>query len=149
MTATNGEGAEAPAPERRIVVGVDGSPGAWRALEWAVAEARLRDSVVHVVHSWSYPTLAGYTAPQSDGFVQAAADVVADAVQRVAQLDAGVVAKAEVRESQPARALVEASEGAELLVVGTRGRGGIKGMLLGSVSEACAHHSHCPVVVVR
>jgi nucleotide-binding universal stress UspA family protein len=148
VAGSGGAGEGGGRGDRRIVVGVDGSESSRRALEWAVAEARVRDAIVHIVHSWSYPNLAGY-ANSRQRPSRAPADVVADAVRQAADLDASVPTRAEVRETQPARALIEASEGADLVVVGVGGKGGWGGMLTGSVSDACARHASCPVVVVR
>ena len=61
----------------------------------------------------------------------------------------GITVERKLENGSPAYALIDASEGADLLVVGSRGHGGFTGLLLGSVSAACVHHAHCPVVVVR
>jgi nucleotide-binding universal stress UspA family protein len=131
----------------RIVVGVDGSPGGRRALEWAVDEARRRDAVLEVVHAWTYPPTEFTVAPEE--FAVAAAEVITEAVEEAADIDPSVAVKSEVRQQPAAPALVELSKGADLLVVGSRGRGGFAGLLLGSVSQQCVNHGHCPVVVVR
>ena len=135
----------------RIVVGVDGSDVAQNALAWALDEARLRGAAVDVVHGWQYPTVAAVPAgtvmvdPQ---MLEEMADrVVADAI---ANADVtGVEIETVVVPSPPASALIERSAGADLVVVGSRGRGGFTELLLGSVSHQVASHAHCPVVVVR
>lgn len=132
-----------------VVVGVDGSPAALAALAWAAAEAVGADDALTVVHGWELPS-HGLRAPVSDHQYAAAADTLVDqAVAEVASDRPELVVKGESRRQAPAQALVEASEGADLLVVGSRGRGGFTGLLLGSVSQQCLHHARCPVAVVR
>ena len=139
----------------RIVVGVDGSEGAQRALTWAVDEARRRGARVEVVHAWHYPYLPTppFAPPPGPGVddIEVAARAVLD--KAVDSVDAhGMVAPIErllTWEAAPASALVEASKGADLVVVGSRGRGGFAGLLLGSVGQEVAHHATCPVVIVR
>jgi nucleotide-binding universal stress UspA family protein len=139
----------------RIVVGVDGSPGSRAALAWALDEARLRGAALDVVHAWHAP------APVVPGPYGAAPHVdedVTEPVRRNAeqvlehQLQAvdttGVEVEALLPSASAAEALVEIARDADLLVVGTRGRGGFKGLLLGSVSQQVTHHASCPVVIV-
>ena len=138
-----------------IVVGVDGSPGSRAALRWAIAEARLRNSTVEATITWQTPTYA-YTGvavmPPIDELGEAAKAAVEDTIAaEIAELS-GDAASVEVRpivvEGPAAAVLIERSADAELLVVGSRGFGGFRGLLLGSVSHQCASHAHCPVVVV-
>jgi nucleotide-binding universal stress UspA family protein len=135
----------------KIVVGVDGSEHSMRALRWAADEAKLRGSTLRVVHSWTFPGVsvplsAVDELPHID--VQAGAEqVLEEAIEAVA--DPSVPTERCVRNELPAQALIAESEGAELLVVGARGRGGFAGLLLGSVSQQCAAHAHCPMVIVR
>jgi nucleotide-binding universal stress UspA family protein len=136
-----------------IVVGIDGSDHSEHALRWAIAEARLRHTPLHVVTSWSLvPALYGPVGVAS--YDQAAAEVSADA-ERIAQAAvdaaraAGIDVDAVVRQAHAADALIEIARDADLLVVGSRGHGGFAGLLLGSVSAQCAHHATCPVVIVR
>jgi nucleotide-binding universal stress UspA family protein len=132
---------------RTIVVGVDGSDHARRALRWAIDEAKLRGATLHLVHSWRFPP----PVPLPDGGL-APADIegVAQAVldDASALVPDGVAIRREIAADHPAHSLVRASEGADLLVVGARGLGGFKGLLLGSVSEQVVHHARCPVVIV-
>jgi nucleotide-binding universal stress UspA family protein len=135
----------------RIVVGFDGSQGAREALAWAVEEAKLRAATIHIVNAWVDPL----GAPNEYASVFPIDDV-RDEVQRMLQKEiddvvggADVVVEQETSYTSPALALVEAARGADLLVVGSRGRGGFAGLLLGSVSQQCAHHAPCPLVVVR
>jgi len=136
-----------------IVVGVDGSESSLRALAWAVAEADLRGAEVDLLHSWSYAALGyeGTVAPMlsdlRDELVAEAQAVLDDACSAVAH--EGVVVHPRIAHGSPARSLIDAAEGADLLVVGSRGRGGFRGLLLGSVSQQCAPHAPCPVVIVH
>jgi nucleotide-binding universal stress UspA family protein len=131
----------------RIVVGVDGSENANRALEWAVDEAKYRAATLHLIHSWKFPP----AMPLPDGGI-APADIegVANAIlgEAKALIPADVSVETEVANEFAARALIRASEGADLVVVGARGMGGFKGLLLGSVSQQVAHHARCPIVIV-
>jgi nucleotide-binding universal stress UspA family protein len=137
----------------RIVVGVDGSEASQRALQWAVDEARTRGARVEAVYAWHWPYLpttpfAPFAAPDHDG-AEAAARCMLDAA--VEAVDAhGLVGPIErvVLWQGAASALLDASRGAEMLVVGSRGRGGFVGLLLGSVSQEVSHHATCPVVIV-
>jgi nucleotide-binding universal stress UspA family protein len=140
----------------RIVVGVDGSEGSETALRWAVEEARLRDGVVEVVTAWTYPYVgeaAGMAAFSVDGaeLESAAAAVVQSMIDAVADSGSGsVTLEPRVVRGDAAAALLRVAkeDGADLLVVGSRGRGGFTGLMLGSVSQQCVHHAPCPVVVV-
>lgn len=139
----------------RIVVGIDGSAESKRALRWAGNEARLRGARLRVVHVWALPH--PFRRPGVDPALEA--DVI-EMARRVAQdlveneLDAlgdevtGIDVTHAVVEGAPAPALLEAAEGADLLVVGSRGRGGFAALLLGSVSQQCAQHAPCPLVIV-
>ena len=135
---------------KRIVVGVDGSEASGAALTWAVEEARLRDAEVDAVHVWSPLTaLAGGFAPApAYGRDELAAarttlDRACDAVEP------GVTINRLVEEGPVAPCLLETARGADLLVLGSRGWGGFAGLMLGSVSQQCAQHAPCPVVIVR
>jgi nucleotide-binding universal stress UspA family protein len=133
----------------RIVVGVDGSPSSEVALGWAVRQARLSGSSVDAVISWEFPAYYGIAPGNEIDFRGEAAQVLDKSVQNVIGAgDAGAVNQVVVR-GHPARVLLDASDGAELLVVGSRGRGGFTGMLLGSVSQHVVAHSTCPVVVLH
>jgi nucleotide-binding universal stress UspA family protein len=134
-----------------IVVGVDGSEESQRALAWAVDEARMRGARVVALRAWVYPALAasGLVPVTTDLVEQLAGSERQALAEAVSSVDAqGVEIDQRVVEDAPAHALVEAAAGAELLVVGSRGHGGFTGLLLGSVSQQCAHHSPCPVVIV-
>ena len=137
-------------PARRIVVGIDGSPPAERALDWAIGEAQRRAASLHLVAAWLYPMALGYAFTTTVADVrQSAQDAIDRALAHISEDAPGVAANGETVEQQPAPALVAAAEGADLLVVGSRGRGGFEGLLLGSVSQYCTRHATCSVVVVR
>jgi nucleotide-binding universal stress UspA family protein len=132
----------------RIVVGVDGSKGADAALAWAAGEARLRHAHLDVVHAFTYPFVGGMPLTQEiDSQLIAGAHAVLDETVARADLE-GIDREARLERGPAALLLVEIAKGADLLVVGSRGRGGFTGLLLGSVSQQCAHHAPCPIVVV-
>lgn len=136
----------------RIVVGIDSSEPSTRALAWAVDEGRLRGATVEAVHVWQLPVLVSSpfgAMPFDTGDLEASARAEFD--QTVGAVDATGLPEPIVRTfvaGTPANALVEAAAAADLLVVGSRGRGGFAGLLLGSVSQQVAHHAPCPVVIV-
>lgn len=139
----------------RIVVGVDGSPSSKAALTWAVRQAELAGSAVEAVIAWHYPAMyGGYGwAPVSSAdqvsFDEIATKTVTEAVAESVDPASPVRVSTKVAEGSPAQVLLDAADGADLLVVGSRGHGGFAGLLLGSVSQHCAGHSPCPVVIVR
>jgi len=137
--------------QRRIVVGVDGSPSSCEALRWAADEARRAGALLEVVTSWEFPTTYGWVPPYPPDFDPGgdARRVLEDTVAEVLGEHPDVALDMRVVEGHAAPVLVEESRGAMLLVVGSRGHGGFTGMLLGSVSEHCVHHAACPVTVVR
>ncbi len=147
-----------------IVVGIDGSDSSRRALEWAVKEGRLRGKPVEALYVYDHTpawALYGYAEGSAAALAEAAG---ADEEDEVAQERAYNLAKRLVDElgpledvqvtpvavpsRRPAIALVERADDAEMIVVGSRGRGGFSGLLLGSVSQQVAHHAHCPVVIL-
>lgn len=133
-----------------IVVGVDGSTGSRAALEWAVTEARLRQGRVTAVTAWESPAVtAGMEGVIWDpaSFELAANNEQARMLSRVQAADITITGR--VIAGAPAAVLLNASEGADLLVVGSRGLGGFAGLLLGSISTQLVHHSRIPVLVVR
>jgi nucleotide-binding universal stress UspA family protein len=133
----------------RIVAGVDGSHGSNLALDWAAREAFRMGAQLDVVGSWVFPGSSGYVFAADVGVPEAARQVVHDALAYVATVAPQVVVQATTSEDPPAVALVDASRRADLLVVGSRGLGAFRGLLLGSVSHHLATHAHCSVVVVR
>jgi nucleotide-binding universal stress UspA family protein len=139
----------------RIVVGVDGSPPSKAALAWAVRQAGLTGASVEAVIAWHYPVMVGgvpfVPIGPLDNFDYGgwAASVLNHAINQTVDPDGPVKVSATVEEGNPAAVLLDAAAGADLLVVGSRGHGGFTEALLGSVSQACAHHAQCPVVIVR
>ena len=143
-----------PTERSRIVVGVDGSPGASAALEWAYAEAELRAVGVYAVCAYDEPwgiAAAGMSSAAAVADVRTALAVDAEGVLEAAHAAApeNVGVTGEAIRSTAGPALVSAAESSALLVVGSRGRGGFKSLLLGSVSQYCAAHARGVVVVVR
>ena len=138
-----------------IVVGVDGSAGGQRATAWALGEAGVHGDQVLLVHVWQFPAV-GFTSVdgnpvpvfEPDAIETAAAELLSNAAGDARRSEPRVDLDTRLIEGHPAAALVEASSAARLLVVGSRGLGGFKGMLIGSVSSACACHARCPVVIV-
>jgi len=136
--------------ERRIVVGVDGSLPSNAALAWAVRQAKLTGAVVEAVIAWEIPATYGLTMPAADvDFEGTAAQVAANAIAEVTSPDEPVTIRTKVVQGYPAQVLLDASAGAELLVIGSRGHGGFAEAMLGSVGQHCVHHATCPVVVIR
>ena len=132
----------------RIVVGVDGSDGGHRAFEWAIVEAKKWRASLTVVHAWRFgrsPTDPNAAAAVRE--IGRAAQHVVDHEVAIARA-AGVTCEGILVFEAPVHALVHASADADLLVVGSRGRGAVAAGLLGSVSQGCVHHARCPVVVV-
>lgn len=133
----------------RIVVGVDGSPASVDALRWAAGQADLIGAAVEAVISWEYPSTSGMEFGSLDiDWAENARAALADALDVALGEDAGRVTGTVTR-GHPAEVLVAAAQGADLLVVGSRGHVALPGRLLGSVSEHVAARASCPVVVVR
>jgi nucleotide-binding universal stress UspA family protein len=141
----------------RIVVGIDDSDQAAAALRWALAEGVLRRCTVEVVHSWSPPLSAlpfGATLviPVDEGAIDAAARASVDDLVDSALAEMDEQPPEVLRTILPGGAsttLVEVSEGADMVVVGSHGRTGLSRLMLGSVAMAVVNHAPCPVVVVR
>lgn len=137
-----------------IVVGIDGSEASKAALRWAVEEARLRHARLQAVHAWwIVPMLkpGGHLAPAaSDWGAEDATECVRTFVtETVGEQTEVEITPVAVQGEQASVALVDAAKDADLLVVGSRGAGGFSGLLLGSISQQCAHHAPCPIVIVR
>lgn len=134
----------------RVVVGVDGSPTSYGALRWAVRHAQQIGGTVNAVAVYDVPGAVGWSAPPVDAAFdeKIAREALADEL-KIALPGEDVPLVEQVVRGNPAKVLIEASDGAEVLVVGSRGRGGFASLLLGSVSQQCAAHASCPVVIVR
>ena len=137
------------ADERRVVVGVDGSACATRALEFAVREAAQWGIPLHVVCAYHEMPAPGGWVPL-EGLLHETADaIVADATHLAEKIEPRVVVKGETVLDAPGPALARLSEGATALVVGTRGHCEVAGVFLGSVSQYVLHHATCTTIVVR
>jgi nucleotide-binding universal stress UspA family protein len=141
--------------EGGIVVGIDGSESSVHALHCAAGEATCHGSVLHVLRAWSVRTVPRppHCPP---GAVPTLSEYEQEAQRRTEQFVGEALGdeptcpvEVHVVHAPPAQALVQASERADLLVIGHRGRGGFAGLLLGSVAEQCVRQAHCPVLVVR
>jgi nucleotide-binding universal stress UspA family protein len=137
--------------EARIVVGVDGSEGSKHALRWAARQAGLTGAGLEVINAWDYPATFGWAPipPQDYDLPGYAQKSLSAAIDEVFGSETPASLRTRVVQGHAAEILVEASEGAELLVVGSRGYGGFADLLLGSVSTYCVHHAHGPITVVR
>ena len=136
-----------------IVVGVDGSAGAVAALRFGIEEAKLRGAELKVVSAWHIPVGAyesGWVPIPVDStdYAELAKAALEKTIESAGADAAGVEITRVVREGQAADVLVAEAAGAGLLVVGTRGLGGFRELLLGSTSQQCAHHAPCPVTIV-
>ena len=146
-----------------IVVGTDGSPGARQAVDWALGEARLRGAEVRLVHAWMLPLIDAVPetwvigvppfGPGDEELVHekieaAALALLQDTVAQAREQEPTLSIEGELVEAHAAAALIAVAHDADLLVIGSRGRGGFTGLLLGSVGAQCVHHARCPVVVV-
>ena len=135
-----------------IVVGVDGSAHSIAALRHALRQARTGEAVVRAVSVWQVPSLvysSGVPPPAlADDLREGAESTLEDAFAAVADELDGVTVQHVVREGDAGHVLVAESEGAQQLVVGSRGHGSIGELVLGSVSHYCCRHAHCPVTVI-
>jgi len=135
---------------RRIVVGVDGSEHALAALRWAASERALRGAELWAVLAWQMPP-AGLLPLDEEPWRQAAEQMLRESVTAVFGADPSATVHPLLRYGAAAPTVLNAAAefDADLLVVGSRGHGGVAGLLLGSVSTACVHRAGCPVLVVR
>jgi nucleotide-binding universal stress UspA family protein len=152
--AEGGATGAAPDGGERIVVGVDGSEPSNAALRWALAEGRLRGAVVEALHSWEVPVVFGPVAGSfpydTEAIEKAGRELLDRAVDSaLAELgSADVTVERSLAVGGAAMNLLDAAEHADLVVIGRRGLGGFKRLMLGSVSENVARHSRTPVVVL-
>ena len=140
----------------KIVVGIDGSEASKNALRWAVEDARVRGAEVVALHANEAPMPGADAAPAApidlpglvtefhEGALRFVTEVVDEVVGNAVTVNVAPIAV----EDEPARALLDASRDADLLVVGSHGHG-LSGLLLGSVSLECAQHAACPVLIHR
>lgn len=143
--------------EKVVVVGVDGSPGSRAALEYALDEARRRHAMLRVVSAVALPdfwaaSYPAYVPPPPNEIVPVVRQETQNFVDDVIASQGGageLPVTVEARSGRPGEILVDAADGAELLVIGHRGRGSVASVLLGSVGLYCVLHAQCPVTVVR
>jgi nucleotide-binding universal stress UspA family protein len=141
----------------KMVVGVDGSDASKDALRWAFEEARLRGAELVAVHAWEPPPTILEPGPAPGFDLVAVLPQVKEAGERLVETVTNEVAgnypdvtyEAVTLDGPPVEVLVEAARDADILVVGSRGRGGFSALLLGSVSQALAHHAPCPLLIHR
>jgi nucleotide-binding universal stress UspA family protein len=139
---------------RTVLVGVDGSTPSHKALRWAAVEAAARGAELVVLNAWQHTLLppAG-SVSVSEHYVpepsQRSPEDLLEEIREVLGEDPPVLVRPKVRQGNPARVLIEESEEADLLVVGTRGHGGFAGLVLGSVSQQVVAYAKCAVIVVR
>ena len=141
----------------RVVVGVDGSETAKKAVRWAAREASLRGLKMQLVSVWEIPMYSyafGYGIAEipdemQKGLIERAEEILAIALDEARAEARDVEIETHAIEGQAANVLLDVAEGADLLVVGSRGLGGFRELLLGSVSQQCSQHAPCPVVIVR
>jgi nucleotide-binding universal stress UspA family protein len=138
-----------------VVVGVDGSAASVAALRWAVRYGAATGAPVWAVLAWHYPTVAGLApvghAPEAVNKEVEAEEkaTLAEAIGKAAADTPGAHVEGKIRYGHPAQVLIEESSHADLLVVGRRGHGGVRGMHLGSVSQHCVNAAECPVVIIH
>jgi len=139
---------------KKIIVGVDPSESAKTALRWAISNSEAGDTII-ACHTWQIYAVSGFDVPPAYNVIdiesdaeQFVKDFVSDVQASLAGSQAGAEIQTEVHQGHAGRILIELSENADMVVVGSRGYGGFRGLLLGSVSTYVVHHAKCPVVVV-
>ena len=142
--------------ERRIVVGIEGSGYAKAALVWALEEALHREALVEVVSCYSATYIAaspdlGYVPFDGTNLMSEVEKLQNEVVDSAMELagNPNVQIIKTIKKGRAPETLMSVAIGADMLVVGNRGRGGFAGLRLGSVSQAISHHSPCPLVIVR
>ena len=139
-----------PTPASQIVVGVDGSEQSVAALRFARKLAPAFDATIRAVAAWDDPAdYPAYVPLGRSDYTHAARKELDEALTAAFGEDTPPGLEASVVFGHPVKALVKASRDATLLVVGSRGHGTFRGLLVGSVSSACVAHAYCPVLVVR
>lgn len=137
-------------PAQRIVVGIDGSESSKAALRWAIQQAELTNATVRALSVWDAYTGYGHVPfVDPDDLEKAVQTALSETVEDVVGPQSRVPVDAQAMRGDAAEVLVAESRQADLLVVGSRGHGRFASALLGSVSDRCAHHARCPVVIVR
>lgn len=135
----------------RIVVGVDGSEASLQALRWALRQAQLTGAGIDAVTTWQLPAVYGWDGaviPSDLDLESNARALQQQALDAVLGSDRPANLHAQVAQGNPARVLLDAARGADLLVLGNRGHGGFTEALLGSVGQHCTQHATCPVLII-
>jgi nucleotide-binding universal stress UspA family protein len=138
-----------PADERRVVVGVDGSAPSRLALQWAQFMAHVLDATIDAVTVWEISAFTATEWAEDWDPEKEATTSLRTTIAEVLGSPPAVPVREIVRHGNAASEFVLASQGAQLLVVGSRGHGGFAGLLIGSVSSAAAEHAHCPVLIIH
>lgn len=135
----------------RIVVGVDGSESSKNALRWAMRLAPILGAKIDAIVAWEYPMALGMEGgiPVRWEPDENAKLILKASLESVFDPTLPIGLTGSIRQGHPTAVLLDASKDAEMLIVGSRGLGGFSGLLLGSVSSACAEHATCPVLVVH
>jgi nucleotide-binding universal stress UspA family protein len=151
VVVVRGEVAEASSPptDLTVVVGTDGSLGSTRALRWALREGRSRGASVRAVFAWQRPAVPSKVMGPLDGDAAMAREITHSARALAARCEPDVPLVADDAEGATVPVLLDASGGADLLVVGSGGRGTRHGALVGSVAHQCIMAAPCPVAVVQ
>jgi nucleotide-binding universal stress UspA family protein len=134
-----------------IVVGIDGSESSENALRWAARLAPALGATIHAIVAWEYPIVFGLEGgiPSAWKPDETAKEILNKSLETVFGEVRPAGLKGSISQGHPTFVLLDASKEAEMLIVGSRGLGGFKGLLLGSVSSTCAEHAKCPVLVVH
>ena len=132
----------------RIVVGVDGSEHGNAALRWALDEALAHEAEIVAVFAWQMPFIGIPGAFDREEMERMCKRFVEEAVASIVP-EPRVPITRMVAEGDVSASLITAAKAADMLVLGSRGRGGFSGLKLGSVSQECAQHAACPVVIIK
>ncbi len=135
----------------QIVVGVDGSDASKEALRWAARLAPSLGATIHAIVAWEYPIVFGLEGaiPSAWKPDATAKEILNNCLEEVFGKERPLGLRGSISQGHPTFVLLDASKDAQMLVVGSRGLGGFAGLLLGSVSSACAEHAKCAVLVVH
>jgi nucleotide-binding universal stress UspA family protein len=141
---------------RELVVGVDGSPPSTKAIDFAFDMASRHGYSIRILHTWDLPPIGAITGVPRFSTPESIDELQDTALRNAAEVLAGhretypdVEVVQDVHRGAPVKELAAASEHAAMVVIGSRGRGGFAGLLLGSVSHGVAHHAHCSVAVIH
>ncbi len=134
-----------------VVVGIDGSETSKIALKWAARLAPSLGATIHAIVAWEYPIIFGLEGgiPREWKPDENAKEVLNASIEEVFGKNRPAGLQGSISQGHPTFVLLDASKDAQMLIVGSRGLGGFAGLLLGSVSSACAEHAKCPVLVVH